>query len=547
MTANESFLSELRGLPSTDRRLITTLSLASLVALFLGMVYAAVMVIELSGMTDVGRSLLYKILTLHGATVFYYWLYFVQAGAILAVLLVYADVDRLYWRKVAWAGTALMIVGFVGTHAGTLAGAALSYTALAGLAEILPGSKWFYLGYTLLAVGLGCLAVASIKTALVAKRTGDSRIWESLAFASVLWWGLVGVSVVASLNAYLPPLLTQFGIAVSTPMSYLTNWHVLFHNMHYLPLVSTVIVWYVVSRELIGVTVKDVYSSRFSKMVFAFYLMLVPPTSLYHMFLSPDLSALVKTTGSFLALFMSIPTILHFLLIVTSIETAARSSGNGGVFRWIRSLPWANPSFSCVGWAVACSIGGAILSNVLVQHGFAELLSDTFFVPAYFHFLTVGTVSLTFLGFLAYLLPTLLDTPLPRPTLLARLPALVTVGVYVFGIAGTLAGYYGVPRRTLSFSYRGGVPESWVTALTVTAVGGLLMLLGIAGFVVVLLSMFAGRSGTGPIDLPTVSWGANLDPSHRTYSGIVTITVLLVGWFVMTIGTSLVMEGLTVR
>ena len=38
---------------------------------------------------------------------------------------------------------------------------------------------------------------------------------------------------------------------------------------------------------------------------------------------------------------------------------------------------------------------GGTFSFVLIQEKLAGLLSDTFFVPAYFHFLTVGTVSLT--------------------------------------------------------------------------------------------------------------------------------------------------------
>lgn len=575
--ADRSLPDRIGSLPAGDRRLLATPCVLGLVALLVGVIAALGMVVRMAGAVAVGEALLYELLTVHATTAFYYWLYFVQAGVILAVVRVYAPgVDRLRWRALGWAGCGLMTAGLVANLGATVAGAAVTYVGLPGLASSAASGGAFYLGYLLLAAGLACLAVVALGTALEAKRAtradgdgdrdastnggGDENadrgrtpnpepdgVWPSLLFAGVVWWGLAAVSVVASVNAYLPPLLSTAGIAVETPAGYLMNWAVLFHNMHYLPLVSAVIVWYVVAEAATGASVKEAFSGRLSKVVFAGYLMLVPPTSLYHMFLSPSVSGPVKAVGSVLSLAMSVPTVLHFLIVLTAVEAAARSRGAGGRLGWIRALPWDNPGFAGVGWGVACAAGGGLLANVLVQHGFAPLLSDTLFVPAYFHFFTAGTVTLTFLGALAYVLPALVDARLPLPGVLARLSAVATVGVYAFGVAGAVAGYLGVPRRTIAVAYGGPIPEAWGSLLAVVAVGGAIMGVAIGGAACLLLSV-VGRpaAGIAPAEFPRVAWGGPVSRDETLLGGAITVAVLLSGWTALTVLTDAFVGGLPV-
>lgn len=64
------------------------------------------------------------------------------------------------------------------------------------------------------------------------------------------------------------------------------------------------------------------------------YLVFVPPTSLYHMFLEPDLPDAVRIVGSLLSLFVSVPTLTAFLIIVASLEVHAWTRGGRGLFGW---------------------------------------------------------------------------------------------------------------------------------------------------------------------------------------------------------------------
>ena len=53
------------------------------------------------------------------------------------------------------------------------------------------------------------------------------------------------VSAVAT-NAFLPATLWSFE-AGPFPADHTTGWHLLFHNLHYLPLIGTVLAWYVLT------------------------------------------------------------------------------------------------------------------------------------------------------------------------------------------------------------------------------------------------------------------------------------------------------------
>ena len=215
--------------------------------------------------------------------------------------------------------------------------------------------------------------------------------------------------------------------------------------MHYLPLMASVLVWYAIARTLTGTG--SLTGATFSKVVFASYLVFVPPTSLYHMFLEPSLPEGARVAGSLLSLFVSVPTLTAFLVIVASLEAHARANGARGLFRWIRRLPWGDPAVANMGVAMLTMLIGLVFAFVLIQEKLAPLLSDTMFVPGYFHFFAVGTVSQTLLAAMVMVLPAISGRPLWRPSVLSRMPWVVLAGLLLFGTAGIAAGFADVPRR----------------------------------------------------------------------------------------------------
>ncbi|HLB15951.1 MAG TPA: cbb3-type cytochrome c oxidase subunit I [Burkholderiales bacterium] len=525
----------LRALPAADKRLLKACFAAALVALAVGVAYGAATAFARAGFVALSPLAGYRGLTLHAVNIFFYWLYFAQAGLLLVLAAVYTEPQgRIAWRGVAWTGVALMLAGFAASGYGAANGLPLLYDAPPELArEPSAPVAAFYSGYLALAAGLTCVALAGLATALAPRFAGRIDEWPVASFAAAAWAGLLIVSALAAANAFLPAALWAWGVA-PMPREHSTGWHVLFHNLHYLPLMATVLVWYVLVEAMTGV--KSIFGARFSKIVFALYLVFVPPTSLYHMFLEPNLTEPVRVAGSLLSLFISVPTVMVFLVIVASLEVHARAQGARGLFGWIGWLPWRNPAMSAIGMAVVNLALGGALSFVLIQEKLAPLLSDTFFVPGYFHFLTVGTVTLTFLAAFAYALPALTGRVLGGAGLLRAMPYLATAGLLLFGVSGVAAGYLGAPRRVLDVAYDGAAPAAWSTLLSGVGAGALLMAAALAVYLVVLFANLLPGRASAPLRAPgwpEVRWSGGAVAGVRAWSGplAVVLLVALIGAF----------------
>lgn len=527
----------LAALPVSDRRLLLAMSAAALAALFLGIIGGLVTALARGGMIDILPGAAYRFLTVHGVAIFFYWLYLAQVALLLGFSAVEDERVGLVARGFAWAGFAAILAGFVLSMAGSHMGTPLLYDGAPDLAADEPATMLvFSLGYLLLGLGLMAAPASAIATLLRPRRDGRQERMSAVGFALFAWAGFLIVSGFAALHAFTPTALWALGWG-PFPASHSTNWHILFHNMHYLPLMATVLMWYVLVKALTGV--KSVFGERFSKIVFSMYLVFVPPTSLYHMFLEPGLPGAVRVTGSLLSLFVSVPTLTAFLIIVASLEVHARSQGARGLFGWLGMLPWRHPAMAAAGLAVVNMGFGIAFAFVLIQERLAPLLSDTFFVPGYFHFFTVGTVSLTLLAALAVMMPALSGGRLAWPRLLQLMPWLATAGLLVFGGAGVAAGYLGVPRRVVDVSYGGEAPALWQGLMAAVGVGAAVMALALIVFAAgVAAAIVPRRAGTGASehgDLTVVSWdGVAIRPDATAWTGPVSVLLIVIAMYAFT-------------
>lgn len=524
------------ALPAGDRRLLAGMGAASLGALLLGVLGGLLAALARGGFLDTVPDTAYRFLTVHGVSAFFYWLYLAQAALLLGLASA-EDEPGLAWRGAARGGFLLMAAGFLVSMAGAHMGTPLLYDGAPALAAEEPAALLaFDAGYLLLGLGLMSVAAAAIATLLRSLRRGRRERMSAVGFALFAWAGFLAVSGFAALHAFAPGALWALGLG-AFPAAQSTDWHILFHNMHYLPLMATVLLWYVLMQALTGV--KSVFGERFSKIVFAMYLVFVPPTSLYHMFLEPGLPGGVRVAGSLLSLFVSVPTLTAFLIVVASLEVHARAKGGRGLFGWLGMLPWRHPAMAAVG-AAAVNMGlGIALAFVLIQEKLAPLLSDTFFVPAYFHFFTVGTVSLTLLGALAVMLPALTGRPAAWPGLLRRMPWLATAGLVAFGGAGVAAGYLGVPRRVFDVAYGGEAPALWQGLMATVGLGGTVLAVALSVFAVgVAGALLPGRKVKTESD-PGAAWrvawgGAAIHPGLAAWVGPVSVLSIVAAMYVFT-------------
>ena len=522
-----SLTARISALPAADRRLVVLLSAAALLALALGIGGGFVTALMRAGFLVPQGDAGYRLLTFHGVSVFFYWLTFAQAALFLVLAAAEAG-GGLAWRGLALAGSGLMLAGFAVSEGVALFGTPLLYDGNPAPAIDDPASVgWFALGYLLLAAGLTAAAASGIATLLGRWRASDGEGFSSVGFALFAWAGFLIVSSIAAVNAFLPDLRWALGLGIF-PADHGTNWHILFHGLHYLPLLATVLVWYVLAEHLTGVA--SIHGPRLSKLVFAAYLVFVPPTSLYHMFLEPGLSEGVRVIGSLLSLFVSVPTVAAFCLIVSSLEAGARARGATGFFGWMRGLPWAHPAMTALGWAAFNLLLGLTFALVLIQDKLAPLLSDTFFVPGYFHFFAVGVLTQSFLAALMVVLPALTGGSLWRPEILRRMPALIALGLLLFGLAGILAGLGGVPRRVFEIGYGGLAPASWPLLMAAVGVGAIIFASGLSVMLYGVVRTLIGRGVPAGEPLPLADWRVAPEGVGRVpaWTGPLSVLVLVV-------------------
>lgn len=552
MTMDVSAPRSLRGpeeLSRSDRGLLLVLITMAVIALSLGIVFGAATALLRSSLADIHPETGYRLMTSHGVTAFFYWLYFAQMAVLLAFSVVYLEQrSTIAWPAAAWAGSFAMIAGFFSSGAGIFAGSPLLYDGSPELVGDAHGPAFlFYLGYLLLAIGMLVISVSAIATPLRALREGAAREWSTVTFATVAWAGLTIVTAFAAFDAFLPAALwtAWFGAA---PSDHAAGWHLLFHNLHYLPLMATVLVWYVAIETMTGVA--SILGSRFSKRIFALHLFFVPPTSLHHMFLEPNLAASVRVLGSLLSLLVGVPTVIVFLVMVISLEATARAGGARGLFGWLRHLPWRHPAMSAIGAAVINLALGGVFAFFLIQEKLAPLLSDSFFVPAYFHFLTVGTVTLSLLAMLMLMLPHLSGRRFWRPSLLTLIPWIVTGGLLLFAAAGIGAGLLGVPRRVLQIDYDGAAPPHWGWLMLVVGGGAAIMGSALLVYAYGLLRTLIGattRDARVALEFTSIaSSSPAIHTSGNAWTGPAAIVVLLLGIYGATTIVFGVMKNLPV-
>jgi cytochrome c oxidase subunit I len=553
--AQSKLITGARDLDSADKKLLLAFISIAVVALALGITFATMTAAARTGLFAIEPSTAYRMLGMHGVTIFFYWLYFVQASFVLLLAAVYTEgAGTIAWRPLAWLGFATMLAGLVSSETSYTGGTTLLYDGNPSLLIDDPSQgRFFYLGYVMLSAGLALVATSAIATALRPKFRGNVESWSPISFAAVAWSGLLMVAAIAGANAFLPPLFWTFGLR-ETVVGYTMSWSILFHNMHYLPLMATVVLWYVLMENITGV--KSVFGPTFSKIIFAVYMIFVPPTSLYHMFLEPDLAEAVRVVGSLLSLFIAVPTILVFTVIVASLESHARAQGGRGLFGWIRKLPWRNPAMAAVGMATVNLALGGVFSMVLIQEKLAVLLSDTFFVPGYFHFITVGGVSLTFIATLIYVIPSLTGHRCWRPVLLSRLPYVLTIGLGLFGAGGIAAGYHGVPRRIFELSYHVDnplehvdAPFVWGTLMGVVGAGSLLMAIVLATYIYALIRMLFSKNlniGIDVADLQVVAWSGSAVSRQRAWVGPLSIFAMVAAMYAFTALSFEILQGVPI-
>jgi cytochrome c oxidase subunit 1 len=500
-----SLVQEIEKTHPDDQRLMAAYAIAGLLSLVGAFALAAILVAIKTPVFGLAKGdLYYRMLTGHAILGFVYWFAFIQAALLIAGATALRNGARLWSLKLGWVAFAFIAAGLVINMVGVFTGADVLYTAFPPLAKSFPAAPLIYLGYLFVAAGAFLITLDFLATVISwVESKASVTAWKRMlgevhvsTFAAICAVPLIFSIVLTAFFLYIPAFMWSMGWISTDAREFALNfrltYHVMFHIIHYIPAMAMIAVAYVLVELTTGA--HTVYRKTVAKALFLMYPAVVPPTFLYHLMADPSITQGVKIVGSALSLLVWIPSLLHMFIITGMMEARMRSAGHG-VFGWIRHLPWNNPAFgSLIMGMITFGIAGG-LTAVLLQEQTASLLHGTFAVPAYIHPMVVGAASLIYMGIVYYGVSIGMKRDLWGPGMARIQPYLLSVALLVFAWAGTLAGYAGVPRRAADISFGGAAPESWGALMNVTmGLGGILTLIaGVLFFVVVGMTMFAGR------------------------------------------------------
>ncbi len=371
----------------------------------------------------------------------------------------------------------------------------------------------FYIGLTLVVVASWWWCWQMIQGWRVARRArGDRPVSLAMHATAVnaMLWMLCTMGVAAEMLFLLIPWSLGWVETVDPILARTLFWY-FGHPLVYFWIIPAYTLWYALLPKLAG---GKLFSDPLGRMVFTIFLILSTPVGLHHQFQDPGISADWKLMHTFLTMAISFPSLVTAFTVCASIEVAGRLRGGKGLFGWIRTLPWSEPTVASILLAMLLFLVGGFGGAVNAAYALNSVVHNTAWIFAHFH-LTVGSASaLTFMGAMYWLVPRLAGKELAFPKLASIQPFLWFIGMVFFSFTTHIAGLEGLPRRVMSASYSGAIPaQLWSVHTVLSAIGGTVLFISAALFVLVMAATFAAKV-TKPVE--PISWA---EPLHVPEGG----------------------------
>ncbi|MDX1577771.1 MAG: cbb3-type cytochrome c oxidase subunit I, partial [Gemmatimonadota bacterium] len=309
------------------------------------------------------------------------------------------------------------------------------------------------------------------------------------------------------------------------------------HAIVYVWLLPAYISWYaLIPRQVGGKLVSD----PLTRLVFIMFLLLSVPTGFHHQYTDPGISTQMKAFHALLTFGVFYPSLATAFSVVASLEIGGRARGGGGILGWIRKLPWGDPSVAAQLLAMFTFVFGGITGLINASYTVNQVVHNTAWIPGHFHMTVGSAVALTLMGVAYWMIPYLTDRKLWGRKLAVAQSWLYTIGVLIFSRGLISGGLDGMPRRVF-LAEANYDKEPWALAGALTGIGGTLMTIGaILFFVVILMTIWTGRKGEGPKDIPFAEtllpptergWDVKLDRLGFWFVAAVVLVVIAYGPF----------------
>lgn len=406
----------------------------------------------------------------------------------------------------AWLGVALAAVAMLANKATVLF---TFYTPLQATSIFYVGavflvvSTWFTLGNQLLTL-----------RAWRADRGPRERI-PLLAFTSIvtdMMWALASVGIAIEVLVFILPWTLGLTDSIDPQFTRILFWFS-GHPIVYFWLLPVYVSWYLFLPKQAG---GRLYSDALTRIVFISFLILLP-VGVHHQFTDPGIPFTSKTIQWLLTFCIFFPSMVTFFSVIGALEIGGRANGGRGWLRWIKKLPWGDPSVAGQLLAGIGFILGGISGLINASYTVNLTVHNTAFIVGHFH-LTVGTaVALSIMAICYWLVPYLTGKQLWGRRIAVAQSWIWIVGVFTFSRGQMQGGIEGMPRRTqisqAPYADRfspdvdsvTGFLRSWEVSNAMTAIGGTIMFVSaVLFFLVILRTIFSSRQVTGLQVMPLI-------------------------------------------
>jgi cytochrome c oxidase subunit 1 len=373
-----------------------------------------------------------------------------------------------------------------------------------------------------------------------------------ISVISYVMWGLASIPIAVSFLGFLTPW-TLGWVDKTDPLLTRTLFWFTAHAIVYAWLLPAYVSWYaLVPRQVGGKLVSD----SLTRFVFVLFLLLSIPTGFHHQYTDPGIPTWMKAMHGVLTFGVFFPSLATAFTVMASLEIGGRANGGRGLLGWITKLRWKDPSVAAQLLAMLTFVFGGITGLVNASFTMNQVVHNTTWVPGHFHMTVGSAVALTLMGVAYWLIPYLTGRGLWGKTWALASSWIYTIGVLIFARGMISAGLEGMPRRI----YRAQATytsEAWDLGGALTGVGGTLMFIGIlVFFVVIIVTIFRGKKGDIPADVPwsetlsapgTSTWSVRMDSlAFWTVVAIVLVVIAYGPFFGSYLPPNFVSPGFTV-
>jgi cytochrome c oxidase subunit 1 len=490
-------------------KLVRSEFVVAFVALGIGALFGVIQALHRTGVFRgfVSSADYYTLLTAHGVLLALVFTTFFIAG--LFGWAVSNSLDRELPPRLAWGafwimlvGTVMAAVAIIGGLIGapSILGHALKADVLFTFYAPMKAHPAFYLGAALIIVGSWIAGAAYFKSLWNWRSENpDDRIplRTFMVVTTMLMWYISTIGVAVEVVVFLIPWSLGLIESVDPLLTRTLFWY-FGHPVVYFWLMPAYLVWYTVLPKLAG---GRLFSDPLARVVFVLFLLLSTPVGFHHQYVDPGIPEGFKFIAMTNTMFLLLPSLLTAFTVVASMEHGARQRGGSGYVSWLRNLPWGEPAFAGCALAGLMFAAGGFSGMINAGMNINYLIHNTLWVPGHFH-LTVGTAfALTAMAISYWLVPQLTGKKLQRKSWAIAQPYVWFIGMTLMSNAMHRAGLAGIPRRTAEptydeFAFEGVAGTVGEMRLQI-AIGGFLLFVGAALFLVVMAETFlAHRGGT---------------------------------------------------